>query len=204
MWEMSGQSRLLVTSRIEAWAAFDRMARTVRAANPLDLDAVGWLQEARAVQAWLEDRAVAADGGLQLDASPGAGDDPDSGLLAVAWSGPWPASSPIVAATVDRILQRLSSNGLLYRYPETINDGLSGPDSPDLACSLWAVRALANLGRWDEAHERMEAVLGFCGPSGLLSETADPTAGELLGNLPSTAVSLAFIDAAVAVGAGPA
>ncbi len=140
-----------------------------------------------------------------MDGSPGAPDEADAALLAVAWSGPWPVAHPLVAATVDRVTERLSSGSLLFRYSDRVADERAGPDHPDLEASLLAVRALARLGRWEEAHERMEGVTGLvtrAGP-GLLSETADPLSGELYGNLPSTAASLALVEAALALAGGP-
>jgi GH15 family glucan-1,4-alpha-glucosidase len=46
-------------------------------------------------------------------------------------------------------------------------------------------------------------VLALAGPSGLLSEAADPVAGELMGNMPSSAVHLALVDAALELSKGP-
>ena len=203
VWLHEGPPAQLVSSRLQAWFALDRMARLARAANPLDLAAVVWQQEARSVLRWIEDAGIAADGGLRRDGSPDAGDEPDAALLRVTWRGPWPTGHPVVHATVDRILERLSSGGLLYRYPGNIDDGKAGPDNPDLLASLWAVKALARLKRWEEAHERIETVLGFAGAPGLLSETADPLALELTGNLPSSPVHLALVDAAFELSKGP-
>jgi len=203
IWESQGPPTLLVASRIQAWYALDRMARLGRATNPLDLQAASWHQEARQVLAWLETDGLATGGGLRRDGTPGGDDEPDAALLRMAWRGPWPTAHPFVAATVDRVLEQLGSGHLLYRHPERIDDGRAGPDSPDLLASLWAVRALTELGRWEEAHERLEAVVGLAGPTGLLAEAADPVSGELLGNLPGTAVHLAVVDAALALAAGP-
>jgi GH15 family glucan-1,4-alpha-glucosidase len=203
VWESAGPAIQLVASRAQAWFGLQRMARLTQAANPLDLQAAGWHQEARRVLAWLERDAVTPDVGLRRDGTPGAGDEPDAALLRIAWRGPWPAHHPIVAATVDRVLQQLDSGGLLYRYSPQIDDGRAGPDSPDLLATLWAVRALASSGRWEEAHERMEAVVTAGGRLGLLAETVDATSGALMGNLPSTAVHLALVDAAHALAEGP-
>jgi GH15 family glucan-1,4-alpha-glucosidase len=68
---------------------------------------------------------------------------------------------------------------------------------------LWGARALAALGRWEEANERFEAVVALGGELGLLAEAADPLSGELLGNLPSSAVHLAVIATAVTLRGGP-
>jgi hypothetical protein len=217
-WEIERPRRLYVAGRVEAWAALDGMARLARAANPLDLEAVGWQAESRSVLAWLEAEGVAPDGGLRMDPT---SDEADAALLAVAWSGPWAAvgpdgvaeesrladrgpAHPVVTATVDRVLERLSSGLLLYRYSDRVADERAGPDNPDLEASLMAVRALAALGRWEESHERMEAVAALGGSlRAPLTETADPVSGELFGNFPATAVALAILEGAKALEPGP-
>ena len=208
VWESAGPPGSTGRFRIQAWSALDRLARLGRTANPLDLQAATWHQEARRLLAWLETAGMAsaplgAGGGLRRDGSPGAGDAPDAALVRAAGRGPWPPAHPLVEATVDRVLAQLGTNSLLYRYPPQVDDGRGGPDNPDLLASLWAVRALADLGRWEEAHGRMESVVALGGHLGLLAEAADPLSGELMGNLPATAVHLAVIDAALALESGP-
>jgi GH15 family glucan-1,4-alpha-glucosidase len=200
-WGSTGRPVRLVASAVQAWVALDGMTRRAQAANPLDLAVVPWHRAARDILEWLETDGLGDDDALRRDPLPG--DRPDAALLRVAWRGPWPAVHPIVTRTVDRTIERLESGYLLYRLPAEVDDGRPGPDNPDLLASLWAVRALARLERWEEAHERMEAILALAGGSGLLSEAADPTSGELLGNLPASAVHLAVIDAAGALTAGP-
>ncbi len=202
-WEIERPRRTYVAGRVGVWFALDRMARLARARNPLDLQAVAWQQEAAAVMGWLEGAALAADGGLRMDgASPS--DEPDAALLSVAWRGPWPAWHPVVRATVDRVLERQGHDLLLYRYTDRVADERSGPDHPDLEASLLAVKALARTGRWEDAHERMEAVVGLVGAgAGLFPETADPVSGELFGNFPCTAPALALVDAALELESGP-
>jgi hypothetical protein len=86
-----------------------------------------------------------------------------------------------------------------------VADERVGPDLPDLEASLLAVRALATLERWEEAHERMEGIVGLAerAGTGVWAETADPVSGELFGNFPSTASGLALVAAAFALAAGP-
>jgi GH15 family glucan-1,4-alpha-glucosidase len=202
VWELRGEPRMLVASRVQCWYALDRMVRLARARNPLDLDAVGWQQAAGDIGRWLERNGVAADDGLRLDDQPA--DLPDAALLRVAWRGPWPAhGSPRVGHTVDRILLQLSTGALIHRYPPELDDGLPGIPGADLTASFWAVRALAALGRWEEAHERMDTLCGLGQPLGVLSEMLDPISGHLFGNTPSARVHLALIDAAVALEGGP-
>ncbi|HET9078756.1 MAG TPA: glycoside hydrolase family 15 protein [Acidimicrobiales bacterium] len=202
-WEIGRPPRMYVAGRLGVWAALDRMARLARAANPLDLQAATWQQESREVLAWLEGSGPAADGGLRMDgASPL--DEADAALLAVAWQGPWPVTHPVVTATVDRVLQRLGSDLVIHRYSDRVADDRAGPDHPDLEASLMAVRALARLGRWEEAHERLESVLTLTGSGpGLLPETVDPVTAEGFGNFPATGTALAFLEAAAALENGP-
>lgn len=201
VWDLGGPRRRLVASRLQAWAALDGMARRAWAANPLDLAAVPWHRAAADIVAWCEKEALAPDGGLALSAGPDA--HPDAALLRVAWTGPWPARHPIVVRTVDRVLEQLSAGPLLHRYPPGLDDGVAGGDNPDVEASLWAVRALARLGRWEEAHERMEAICALGGTTGILGAAADPGTGDRLGNLPAAGAHLALIDAALALQHGP-
>jgi hypothetical protein len=201
-WEIPEPRRQYSAGRLSAWTALDRMARLARAANPLDLRAVAWQQEGAEVRRWLEGTAKEAGGWLPI--APGSA-EPDSALLAVAWTGPWPVNHPVVEATVDRVVEQLTSSSLLYRYSDRVADEQAGPDHPDLEASLMAVRALARLGRWEEAHERMEAVTSFAGSAtpGLLAETADPLSGQMFGNFPGTRAHLALVEAALALAPGP-
>ncbi|MGI8491910.1 MAG: glycoside hydrolase family 15 protein, partial [Acidimicrobiales bacterium] len=210
VWGLEGGPEMLVSSRLSAWAALDRMARLGQDANPLDLAAAAWWQEAGRVLSWLEREAIAPHGGLRRGGPPSpaqreAGPDerPDAALLRVAWQGPWPAGHPVVARTVDRVLERLSVGAFVYRYGGDVDDGRPGADNPDLEASLWAVRALASLERWEQAHERFEAICGAGGELGVLSQAFDPLSRELMGNLPATGAHLALVDAAVALASGP-
>ena len=192
------------------------MVRLARAANPLDLDAVGWQQAAARILKVLESDALAGGapqggGGSRYDEGPGAGglrrdltdsDLPDAALLRVAWQGPWPAGHPVVTRTVERVVRQLSDGPWLRRYPPEIDDGAAGVPGGDLVASLWAVRALAAVGRWDEAHERMEVVCAP-GPVGLLAAGVDPLSGEQQGNYPSASAHLALIATALALTEGP-
>ena len=203
-WEIERPARVYVAGRLAVWSALDRMTRLARAANPLDLQAVTWQQEAREVSGWLETSAVAADGGLRLDGSTPGSDEPDAALLSVAWQGPWPADHPVATATVDRVLERLSSDLLLHRYSDRVADERPGADNPDLEATLMAVRALSRMHRWEEAHERLEAVVKLAGAgSGILTETADAVSGELFGNLAATGTALALVAAAASLENGP-
>ena len=202
IWEVRGEARNLVSSKLSAWYTLDRMVELARAQNPLDLSAPIWRAAAADVLAWLDRHGLAADGGLRLDDS--VADPADASLLRAVWRGPWPAHHPIVARTVDRVLKRLSNGPFVYRYdPREFDDGLPPGEGAFVACSFWAVEALARIGRWEEAHERMERLCAFARPLGLLPEEADPISGAWLGNLPLALSHMALVQAALALEDGP-
>jgi len=124
-------------------------------------------------------------------------------LLRVAWRAPWPNTDERVIGLVERILEQLGHGPFLYRYPATTDDGLPPGEGAFLPCSFWAVQALAAMGRWDEAHARMEPLCAFGRPLGLLPEEADPNVGDYLGNLPQALSHLSLINAARVLANGP-
>lgn len=203
MWEIRAAPRHLVSSKIACWHALSRMAAWGAARNPLDLAAATWREAAKAIVAWVEAHGLAADGGLRQDDR--IEDHPDASLLTAVWRGPWEAGSDrgVLEKTVDRVLLQLGDGPFVYRYPPAADDGLPPGEGAFLPCSFWAVRALAMLGRWEEAHARMEQLVAFTGPLGLLPEEADPRTGDFLGNLPQAFSHLTLVQAAQALSLGP-
>jgi GH15 family glucan-1,4-alpha-glucosidase len=202
IWELRSAPRHLVSSKLACWYALDRMVELARARNPLDLDAVRWREAAREIAAWLQANGFAGDGGLRADDT--GRDLADGYLVQVAWRNPWPGDARVVDATIDRVLTELGTGPFVHRYRPELDDGFSSGEGAFLACSFWAVEALAQQGRWEEAHERMEALCTFSGPLKLLPEQADPASGDFLGNLPQAFSHLTFIQAALALARGPA
>src|SRR5262249_52633583 len=135
-----------------------------------------WREQRERVHAWIEERCwserlgayAAWAGGESLDAAV---------LRAVRMRYP---ERERLGRTVDVIRDRLSAGGaLLYRTSEHVRS-----EGAFVACSFWAVEALARLGRIDDACEAMEQLLPLANDVGLLSEEVDPDTGELLGNFP--------------------
>ena len=201
-WEFAGNEQRFTSDLLATWGALTKAAAFARASNPLDMSAAAWRLESSEVAGRLSKLADLGEGTLSLHA---ATDEADAALLTVAWEGPWPADHPVVAATVERTLLRLSSGLLVHRYSEKFNDGIPGPDLPDLEATFLAVRALALLRRWEDAHERMEAAVGTISRSGpgVLAETADPASGVTFGNLAYAPAAVALLEAAVALSGGP-
>ena len=201
IWEIRSEPRHLTSSKLACWYSLERMVTLARARDPLDLAQVPWRTASREIAAWVEANGRAAGGGLRADPSPA--EVADAHLVQVAGRSPWAGDQRLVAATVDRVISQLGSGPFVARYDERFSDGLPAGEGALLATSFWTVEALALLGRWEEAHERMEALCGFSRPLGLLAEQADPVTGDFLGNLPQTRSHLSLIRAALALADGP-
>ena len=202
IWEVRAEPAQLVSSKLACWYTLDRMVELARAKHPLDLDAVNWRQAANEVRAWLTANAFRPDGSLMAVAGEEASSD--GYLVQVAWRNPWPGHERVVGGTIDRMIAELGEGPFVRRYPTGTDDGFPAGEGAFLATSFWTVEALAHQERWEEAHERMEALCAFSRPLGLLPEQADPQTGEFLGNLPQALSHLTLIQAALALARGPA
>jgi GH15 family glucan-1,4-alpha-glucosidase len=93
-----------------------------------------------------------------------------------------PPGDPRVQSTIDRTLEGLTENGLVYRY--TADDGLAGDEGTFNLCTFWLVDALALSGRLDEAYAIFDGIAGRASHLGLFSEQIDARTGAFLGNFP--------------------
>ncbi|MGC0328035.1 GH15 family glucan-1,4-alpha-glucosidase [Streptomyces sp. SAI-170] len=202
IWEVRGERRHFVHSKVMAWVAVDRTIRLAEAgALDIDTDALGALNELRdAIH-----REVCAKGfdpvRNTFTQSYGA-DELDASLLLIPRVGFLPPTDPRVIGTVEAVRRELSTpDGLVWRYPtageRTGVDGLPGDEGAFLLCSFWLVDALALIGRLDEAHILYERLLALCNDLGLLAEEYDPVEERQLGNFPQAFSHRGLIESAL-------
>ena len=188
MWELP-QEQHFTLSKISCWQALDRAARLAERGE-LPGDGRRWRSEADAIHAWVDENCWSASkAAYTLHAGT---DDLDAGVLLGARFGF--DRSARMASTVDAVLAELGDGPLVYRYT-----GAHKEEAAFLACSFWAVEALAFTGRLPRARRLMEDTLARTRGFGLLGEMVDPDSGEMLGNLPQALSLLALINAASAV-----
>lgn len=87
-----------------------------------------------------------------------------------------------------------AKGGLFYRYRHADDFGL--PEVAFLVCGFWYVRALAVVGRIDDAIHTFEQLLSYSNHVGLLSEDVDPVSGSQWGNCPQTYSHVGVINCA--------
>lgn len=191
-WEVRGEPRHFLYSKLYCWVALDRAVRLAeRAGLPGDLDR--WRQERQAIREAVLTHGYHGEvgaftqsfGSTVLDAS----------ALTIPLVELLPATDPRVGSTMEQVRKQLMRGGLVYRYLD--DDGLPGREGSFALCSFWLVSNLAQAGRLDEARELFERVCGHANDLGLLAEEIAPDSGELLGNFPQGFTHLGLVRAAL-------
>jgi len=201
IWEERGGHRHHVSSKLMAFVALDRAARIGRRAN----------RDLRRAEVWEREREVlradvyAHGWNPKLDSyAAGYGaEDLDASVLLVAMSELENGRPERIRSTIDAVRRRLGAGGVLvYRY--LAPDGGPPNEGAFVACTFWAVDALARCGRVEEAEAVMSQAMKLGGELGLLAEEMDPSNGEMLGNYPQALSHSALVAAALSVEAARA
>jgi GH15 family glucan-1,4-alpha-glucosidase len=197
IWEIRGEPKHFVYSKVMAWVALDRLVRLAE----LD-DRAGDVDNWRAVRDEIRDlverEGVDAESSAFLQSFGDSG-KLDASNLMIPIVGFVPHDDPRARATAQRIASELSADGFVYRYVTDGVDGLSGEEATFAICSFWLVECLARSGEQQRARELFERLLGFCNDVGLLAEEIDPHTGDLIGNFPQAFSHLGLIQAAIAL-----
>jgi GH15 family glucan-1,4-alpha-glucosidase len=204
LWEIRGEPRAFVHSRVLAWAGVDRAVRAVTE-HGLDGPVDRWRELREKIHA--DVLAQGYDAGrntfTQFYGSRGV----DAALLLLPRVGFLPWDDPRVVGTVETVQRELGVDGLLRRYDTAADgrvDGLPGDEGAFLICTFWLVEALAGIGRRDEAVQLYERLLSLRNDLGLLAEEYDTRAGRQLGNVPQAFSHVGLVNAALTLGpSGP-
>jgi GH15 family glucan-1,4-alpha-glucosidase len=192
IWEVRGGEKHFLYSKLLCWVALDRATRLAARLRPQE-DTSIWQRTRDEIR-----RAILTEGySREVGAFTQAFGERalDASALVIPLIGFLPATDARVRSTVERIQERLTAHGLVYRY--LTEDGLPGDEATFALCSFWLVDNLALGGRLDEAHALFERITGYSSDLGLLSEEIDPTSGELLGNYPQGFTHLGLIRSAL-------
>ncbi len=197
IWEIRGEPRHFVYSKVMAWVALDRVIRLAELdSREGDLDA--WRAARDEIRMLVESEGVDPASGAFQQAF-GDGGKLDASNLMIPIVGFVAHDDDRAKATFERVADELSADGFVYRYVTDGVDGLSGDEATFAICSFWLVECLARAGERERARELFERLLGFCNDVGLLAEEIDPHSGDLIGNFPQAFSHLGLIQAAIAL-----
>lgn len=194
IWEVRTGPGQFLYSKLLCWVALDRAVRLGEAAG-MPGNTAQWRRTRDRIREAILSRGYHQ--GLQAFTQTLEGEVLDASALAIPLVGFLPATDPRVGATIRRIEERLTSNGLVYRY--RTEDGLSGGEGTFALCSFWLVDNLALSGRIADARDLFERVVSYANDVGLMAEQINPLTGELLGNFPQGFTHLALIHAALSL-----
>jgi GH15 family glucan-1,4-alpha-glucosidase len=199
MWEMRGEPRHHLSSKVLCWVAVDR---AVKLADQLGMHAEvdRWsaerdqIREAILTRGWSEARQAYAQ---SFDS-----DELDAAQLLMPIFGFLPATDERMRSTIEAIARDLAQDRLVLRYRNQAGmnaDGLSGEEGTFVICSFWLVSALAKAGEIDRAEQLFDELISYANDLGLMAEEIDPASGELLGNFPQAFSHIGLISAAAEI-----
>lgn len=194
LWEVRGELRHFVHSKIMCWLAFDRM---IASAEEFGLE--GPVEEWRQVRD--EIHADVCEHGYDKESNSFTqyygGHTVDAALLMMPLIGFLPIHDPRVEGTVARIEKDLLIDGLVYRYrTEEGVDGLHGNEGAFLACSFWLVNVYVTMGKIRKARAFFKRLLALGNDLGLYAEEYDPVLKRQLGNFPQAFSHIGLINSA--------
>ncbi len=197
LWEVRGEPRQFVHSKVMCWVAFDR---AVRAIERYGLD--GPRDHWRTMRAEIHAEVCSKgwDSQRQSFTQSYGSTELDSSLLMIPMVGFLPPEDDRVIATVAAVQRELSVDGFIERYRTRSGpsvDGLAGKEGTFLLCSFWLADALAMIGRRGEAVALFERLLALRNDVGMLAEQYDPLANRMLGNFPQALSHIGLVNTAL-------
>lgn len=196
MWEMRGEPRHHLSSKVLCWVAVDR-AIALAPQLGMHAEVEHWtaerdqIRDAVLTRGWSEVRQAYAQ---SFDS-----DELDAAQLLMPILGFLPGTDERMRSTIEAIADQLTEDGLVLRYrnEEGLNaDGLTGEEGTFVICSFWLVSALAKAGEVDRAEALFDQLASYANDLGLLAEEIDTASGELLGNFPQAFSHIGLITAA--------
>src|ERR671923_3744 len=196
MWEMRGEPRHHLSSKVLCWTALDRAVKLAPSLGMYGKEAE-WIKardeirEAVLTKGWSEEKQAFAQ---SFDSS-----ELDAAQLLMPVLGFLPATDERMRSTIEAIARELTEDGLVLRYrnEEGLNaDGLTGEEGTFVICSFWLVSCLAKAGELERAEMLFDQLVGYANDLGLLAEEIDTANDEQLGNFPQAFSHIGLITAA--------
>ena len=196
IWEVRSEPLNFVFSKLMCWVAIDR-GLALAAETGFEAPVDRWRDHRSQLRAAILDEGL--DPNSEYFVRSFEEDNVlDAAMLLAPFVGFLPFDDPRVEATIEAIDDRLATDeGLVYRYDGI--DGLPGGEGTFLLCSFWLVDALALTGRVEAAERRLERLIEYVSPVGLLAEEVDGRTGNQLGNYPQAFSHIGLCNSALYV-----
>jgi GH15 family glucan-1,4-alpha-glucosidase len=197
IWEIRGDLRHFVSSKVMAWVALDRLAR-IAEADGREGDVEAWKEACTAIRKAVDEQGVDPETNAFRQYF---GDEGriDAANLLIPIVGFVEFDDPRAKATIELVSKKLVSDGFVRRYVTDGMDGVGGDEGAFLMCSFWLAECLARGGDEKKGRDLFERLVSHCNDVGLLAEEVDASSGELLGNFPQAFSHLGLIQAAIAL-----
>jgi GH15 family glucan-1,4-alpha-glucosidase len=194
LWEIRGEPRHFVHSKVMCWAALDRgikLAGECLRQAPLER----WRRVRDRIHESVTENGF--DDRRQCFVQSYGSPDVDAALLLLPSVDFVAYDDPRMVATADVVAEDLDDGGLLRRYRG--DDALDGSEGVFIACSFWLAECLAYQGRPVPARQVYDRAAATANDLGLYAEEFDTAHGVQLGNFPQGLTHLSHIAAAVAL-----
>ncbi|HYI19570.1 MAG TPA: glycoside hydrolase family 15 protein, partial [Solirubrobacteraceae bacterium] len=196
IWEVRGEGRHFVHSKVMAWVAFDRAVRTQESFPHTDGPVDRWRELRERIHSEVCERGFDPGRGTFTQSYGSRG--LDAATLMIPIVGFLPPDDPRVIGTVEAIQRELMRDGFVLRYDtDEADDGLPPGEGAFLPCSFWLADCLTLIGRHDEARELFERLAGLANDVGLLAEEYDPRLERQVGNFPQAFTHVGLVNTAL-------
>jgi GH15 family glucan-1,4-alpha-glucosidase len=194
IWEMRGDGKHYVFSKVMTWVAFDR---AIKSAEKFGFDAP--------LDRWRELRATihrdvcekGFDRDLNTFVESYGSQLLDASILLLPAVGFLPGDDPRVRGTLAAIEKTMMPNGFVLRHdPRRAADQKPPLEGAFLACSLWLADAYVLSNEIAKAQALFDRVVAVANDVGLLAEQYDGVTRRQAGNFPQALTHIALINTA--------
>ncbi len=195
IWEVRGGAQQFVYSKVQCWIAIDRALRMAhRRTLPLEVERLRGVAD----EIYETVMAKGYDHQRQTFVQYFGTDALDAANLVMPAAGFLAPTDPRMLGTLERTMNELVSDSLVYRYEvgKGAGDGLTGEEGTFNMCTFWLVDALTRAGYREHARLIFEKMLTYANHLGLYSEQIGAK-GEALGNFPQALTHIGLVRAAL-------
>ena len=160
MWEMRGEPRHHLSSKVSCWVALDRAVKLGPRLGEF-ARTESWSVECDHIRKAILERGWSRK--RQAYAQAFDSDELDAAALLMPIVGFLPATDERMRATIEAIAGELTQDGLVLRYrsdPGLNADGLHGEEGTFVICSFWLAHCLARAGELDRAEQLFDRLIG--------------------------------------------